>query len=94
MPMKLSYLNVVLTYLTIGFASAMLIYFIFKRHVIGKFWGALIVGFIGSFLGGVIYQTFQDFFNSLAVFNDVNIFAAATSSLLLIWIFSKLSSSK
>ena len=27
-------------------------------------------------------------------FNDVNIYAAATSSLLLIWIFSKLSSSK
>lgn len=92
--MKLSYLNVVLTYLTIGFAAALIVYFLLKRHVIGKFWGALIVGFIGSFLGGVVYQTFQDFFNSLAVFNDVNIYAAGLSAFLLIWIFSKLSSSK
>jgi len=92
--MNLSYLNVVLTYLTIGFAAAIVVYFIFKRHVIGKFWGALIVGFIGSFLGGVVYQTFHDFFQKLAVFNDVNVFAAGFSAFILIWIFSKLSSSK
>ena len=92
--MNLFYFNVVLTYLTIGFAAAIVVYFLFKRHVIGKFWGALIVGFIGSFLGGVVYQAFQEFFESISVFNDVNIFAAGFSAFLLIWIFSKLSSSK
>jgi len=92
--MKWFYLNVVLTYMTIGFASALYIYFILKRRVIGNFWGALIVGFIGSFLGGVIYQVFSDFFKRLSDFNDVNIFAALFASLLLIWIFSKLSASK
>ena len=92
--MKWFYLNVALTYLTVGFASAIFIYFILKRQVIGKFWGALVIGFIGSFLGGVIYDTFPEIFRRLADFNDVNIFAAAAFSLLLIWVFSKLSSSK
>ena len=92
--MKWFYLNVALTYLTIGFAAAIFIYFVLKRQVIGKFWGALIIGFIGSFLGGVLFQTFPEFFKLLSDFNDVNVFAAASVSLLLIWIFSKLSSSK
>ena len=92
--MEWFYLNVVLTYLTIGFASAVYIYFILKRRVIGNFWGALVIGFIGSFLGGVVYQVFPDFFKRLSDFNDVNIFAALFAALLLIWIFSKLSSSK
>jgi uncharacterized membrane protein YeaQ/YmgE (transglycosylase-associated protein family) len=88
------YLNVGLTYLVIGFASAIYIYFILRRRVIGRFWGALIVGFIGSFLGGVIYQTAPEFFNTLSDFNDVNVFAALACSLFLIWLYSKLSSSK
>ena len=92
--MKWFYLNVLLTYLTIGFASAIFIYFILKRRVIGNFWGALVVGFIGSFLGGVIYQVLPDFFKLLADFNDVNVFSALAFSLFLIWLFSKLSSSK
>ena len=92
--MEWFYLNVILTYLTIGFASAVYIYLILKRRVIGNFWGALVIGFIGSFLGGVVYQAFLDFFQRLSDFNDVNIFAALFASLLLIWIFSKLSSSK
>ena len=92
--MKWFYLNVVLTYLTIGFAAAIFVYFVLKRRVIGNFWGALIVGFIGSFLGGVIFQAIPEIFRRLSDFNDVNVFAALAFSLLLIWIFSKLSSSK
>jgi uncharacterized membrane protein YeaQ/YmgE (transglycosylase-associated protein family) len=92
--MKWFYFNVLLTYLTIGFASAIFIYFILKRRVIGNFWGALIVGFIGSFLGGVIYRAFPAFFKWLSDFNDVNVFSAFSFSLFLIWVFSKLSSSK
>jgi hypothetical protein len=47
------YFNVGLTYLTIGVAAAVFFYFVLKKPVLGKFWGALIVGLIGSFLGGL-----------------------------------------
>ncbi len=56
--MKWFYLNVALTYITIGFAAAILIYYVLKRPILGRFWGALIIGLIGSFLGGVIYREF------------------------------------
>ncbi len=92
--MNWSYLNVGLTYVTIGFASAILIYYVFKRPMLGRFWGALIIGLIGSFLGGVIYRTFPKFFQVLSDFNDVNVFAAAGCSLALIWTLSRLSSPK
>ena len=88
-----SFFIVALTYLTIGFAAAIFIFYILKRNVPGKFIGALVVGFIGSFLGGFVYQSFSDIFNSLADFNDVNIYAAVFTSILLIWFLSKLSSS-
>ena len=62
--------------------------------VLGRFWGALTVGMIGSFLGGVIYRAFPKFFEALSDFNDVNVFAALGCSLLLIWILSRLSTPK
>ena len=92
--MKWLYLNVGLTYLTIGFASAIFIYYVMKRPVLGRFWGALVVGLIGSFLGGVIYQSVPAIFEFLSDFNDVNVFAAFSCSLLLIWVLSKVTSSK
>jgi len=92
--MKWFYLNVALTYVTIGFAAAILIYYVLKRPILGRFWGALIIGLIGSFLGGVVYRTFPRFFEVLSDFNDVNVFAAASCSLALIWTLSKLSSPK
>ena len=66
--MKWLYLNVGLTYLTIGFASAIFIYYVMKRPVLGKFWGALVVGLVGSFLGGVIYQSFPAIFDVSSLF--------------------------
>ena len=92
--MKWFYLNVALTYVTIGFASAILIYYVLKRPILGHFWGAMIVGLIGSFLGGVVYRTFPKFFEFLSDFNDVNVFAAASCSLGLIWMLSRLNSPK
>ena len=85
------YFNVALTYLAIGFAAAIFIFFILKRRVPGKFWGALIVGCIGSFFGGVLYQAFPAIFNILSDFNDVNVYAALSIALLLIWTLSKFS---
>ena len=86
------YLNVVLTYLTIGLASAVFFYYGVRRPILGKFWGALIVGLIGSFLGGVVYRAFPKFFEFLSDFNDVNVFAAFAMAIFLIWLLSRLSS--
>lgn len=85
-------INIGLTYLVIGFASALLIYYLFKKQVPGNFIGALVVGLIGSFLGGLLYRVFPDIFNFLADINDVNVYAAFFFSFIFIWIFSKLSS--
>ena len=87
------YLTVGLTFLVIGFAAAIYIFYILKKHVPGKFWGALVIGCIGSFLGGITYRIIGDFLNELADINDVNVFAALFFAVFLIWIFSKLSSS-
>jgi hypothetical protein len=94
--MKWFYLNVALTYVTIGFASAIFIFYVLKRPILGHFWGALIIGLIGSFLGGAVASTraAQRLFLFLAEFNDVNVFAAGGCSLLLIWTLSRLSSPK
>jgi len=92
--MTLPYFFIVaLSYLTVGFAAAIFIYYILKRNVPGKFIGALVVGFIGSFLGGFVYQSFSDIFDRLADVNDVNIYATLFTSIVLIWLLSKLSSS-
>ncbi|MBN1696100.1 MAG: hypothetical protein JW881_01190 [Spirochaetales bacterium] len=84
-------LKVGLTYLVIGFASALLVYYVMKKQVPGNFVGAFIIGLIGSFLGGLIYRLIPDIFNFLSDFNDVNVYAAFGFSFLLIWLLSKLS---
>ncbi len=88
------FINVGLTYLTIGMACAVYFAFILRKPMLGRFWGALIVGLIGSFLGGLIDQLFPEIIAQLSDFNSVNIFAAVITSLLLIWILSKVSASK
>lgn len=88
------FINVGLTYLTIGMACAIYFAFILRKPMLGRFWGALIVGLIGSFLGGLIDQLFPEIIAQLSDFNSVNIFSAVITSLLLIWILSKVSASK
>jgi len=87
-------INIGLTYLVIGFASALIIFYLFKRQVPGNFIGALIIGLFGSFLGGLLYRAFPQIFNFFTDINDVNVYAAFFFSFILIWIFSKLSSQK
>jgi uncharacterized membrane protein YeaQ/YmgE (transglycosylase-associated protein family) len=88
------FINVGLTYLAIGMACAVYFAFILRKPMLGRFWGALIVGLIGSFLGGLIDQLFPEIIARLSDFNSVNIFAAVITSLLLIWILAKVSASK
>jgi uncharacterized membrane protein YeaQ/YmgE (transglycosylase-associated protein family) len=68
--------------------------FILRKPVLGRFWGALIVGLVGSFLGGLIDQLFSNVIAFLADFNSVNVFASVITSLVMIIIFSKVSAPK
>ena len=90
----LYYFTVGLTYVVIGLACAIYYVFILRKPVLGRFWGALIVGLVGSFLGGLIDQLFTGVIAALADFNSVNVFASLFTALVLIMIFSKVSSPK
>jgi uncharacterized membrane protein YeaQ/YmgE (transglycosylase-associated protein family) len=90
----LYYFTVGLTYVVIGLACAIFYVFILRKPVLGRFWGALIVGLVGSFLGGLIDQLFAHVIAWLADFNSVNVFASLFTALVLISIFSRVSSPK
>ncbi len=83
------YFNVFLTYFIIGFAAAVYFYFILKKPILGKFFGALIIGLVGSFLGGLIDWMFSDIIRKLSDFNSVNLFASLITAFILIGIFSR-----
>lgn len=86
------YFNIGLIYLIVGFAVALVSYFLFKRMVLGKFLGALIVALIGSYLGGVLEFVLKDIIYFLSNLNDsVNIFPPLITSIILMWIFTKVS---
>jgi len=86
------YFNIGLIYFLIGFALALFFVFILKKRMFGNFWGALLVGVIGSFLGGIAEYLFQDVIAVLSnLLNAVNIFPPVITALLLLWIFSKVS---
>ena len=86
------YFNIGLIYLLIGFAVALISYFAFKKMVLGKFIGALIVALIGSYLGGVLEFVLKDIIYFLSNLNNsVNIFPPVITSIVLMWIFVKVS---
>ena len=88
------YFNVGLIYAVIGFGVALIYYFIFKKPMLGNFWGALVVALVGSFLGGVVGTVFAGIIAALANLNSVNIFPPIITAFLVIWIFSKVSERK
>jgi len=88
------YFNVALTYIAIGFACAVFYAFILRKPLLGKFWGALVVGLIGSFLGGLIDYLAADIIAYLSDFNSVNVIASLFTSIVLVAIFSKVSAPK
>ncbi len=86
------YFNIGLIYLLVGFAVALLSYFAFKKMVLGNFIGALIVALIGSYLGGVLEFVLKDLIHFLSNLNNsVNIFPPLITSIVLMWIFVKVS---
>lgn len=86
----IEYIEVGLTFVTIGLAAAIFCHFVLRRRVPGEFWGALIVGLIGAVLGGLLDQALAGLIARLAHFNTVNVFAAAFCAFLLIWLLSRL----
>lgn len=86
------YFNIALIYTIIGFAVALIFYFLMKKYVLGRFWGALIVALVGSFLGGFFGSVFSGVIHTLAnLYNSVNIFPPIITSFIIIWIYSKVS---
>ncbi len=86
------YFNIALVYLIIGFITAVFFYFFLKKEIFGKFWGALLVAFIGSFAGGVFGYLFDDIIKTLTRINGtVNIFPPLITAFICIWVFSNLS---
>jgi len=89
------YFNIGLIYFLTGFAIALFFYFILKKHVLGKFWGALLVSVIGAFLGGVVEFFFSGVIEKLSnTMNSVNIFPPIIVAFVLLWIFTKVSGKK
>jgi len=69
----------------IGFLSAVFIYFILKKTVLGKFWTAFIIGIIGAVMGGFLLD---DIFKKLTDVYNINILASFFFSCILIWFYS------
>lgn len=88
------FLNVGLIYIGIGLACALYFAFVLRRNMLGRLPGAIIVGVIGSFLGGIVDQLFAGLIAKLSDFQSVNLIAAFLGALLLIWTLSKVSSPK
>ncbi len=89
------YLGIGLAYAVIGFGAALLFYFGLNKRYLGNFWGALAIGLIGSFSGGVIAFVFEDLIERLSNINDsVNIFPPVIVATLFLVFFGSISSTK
>jgi uncharacterized membrane protein YeaQ/YmgE (transglycosylase-associated protein family) len=72
-------------YVGIGFISAIFVYFILKKPVLGKFWAALILGIIGSVLGGFLLD---EVFKRLTDVYNINVLSAVFFSCVLVFFYS------
>lgn len=89
------YFTIGLTYILIGFGCALIFYYVFNKVFIGNFWGVLIVATIGSFMGAIIEFYFENIINALTRINGVvNIFPPLLISIILIYIYHKVSEKK
>ena len=84
----LAYLNVALTYVAVALGCAILMFYVVRREMPGRFWGALVVGLVGAVLGGIADQLLAGVFERLTDVNTVNLYAAGGASLLCIWLLS------
>jgi hypothetical protein len=87
--MSTYYLSIALTYIVIAFAVALLFVFLFRKRILGHFWGALIVALLGAFLGGVVDYLFHDVIEALRNLNDaVNVFPPMIAAFILLRLYA------
>ncbi|MFP4372885.1 MAG: hypothetical protein ACLFPO_00975 [Spirochaetaceae bacterium] len=83
------YLTIGLAYLVVGFGVALFFHYVLRKRFLGHFWGALLIGLIGAFAGGLVDFLFADTIRLLANLNDtVNIFPPIVTAFILVWLFS------
>ena len=93
--MLTQYFNIFLIYFTIGFGVSLFYFFVLKgTSAFGRFWTAMIIGVIGSFIGGLFELFLSPIIEKLSNFNNVNIFPPILTSFIFLWIFSKANSSR
>lgn len=83
------------TYLIIALSVSLVMFFVFRISILGKFWMALILSVAGSVLGAFINVFCGKFFAYFANLNggSVNIYPSLFFSILFVWLFSKLTTS-
>ena len=89
--MQTSFVTIGLIYIVIGFAFALLFYYLFKKKFIGKVWGAVFVGIVGSFVGGFLDVFIRNILVFTVIFYSVNIVPPCIAAVLFLWIFHKIS---
>jgi uncharacterized membrane protein YeaQ/YmgE (transglycosylase-associated protein family) len=90
--MSTYYFTFGLTYILIGFCVAMVYFYVFKKNFLGSLWGGVVVGIIGSFIGGLVDFYFKDFLYFLShLFGSINLFPPLISAVLFLWIFNRMS---
>ncbi|MFO8063562.1 MAG: hypothetical protein ACQETQ_00270 [Spirochaetota bacterium] len=89
------YLTIGLAYIVVGFGIALFFYYVLGKRFLGNFLGALIIGLIGAFAGGVLDFLFSDVIERLANLNNsVNIFPPIVTAFVLVWLFSLITDSR
>ncbi|MFP4067809.1 MAG: hypothetical protein ACOCWU_02620 [Spirochaetota bacterium] len=89
------YLTIGLSYLVVGFGVALFFYYLLGKSFLGNFWGALLVGLVGAFAGGLVDYFFSDLIDTLANLNNsVNIFPPIATAIIMVWLFSLLSETR
>lgn len=90
--MNTYYLSIALTYIVIAFGVALIFVFLFRRRILGHFWGALLVALFGAFLGGVADYLFHDIIERLRNLNGaVNVFPPLIAAVLLVTLYANFS---
>lgn len=85
------YIIIGLAYFAVGLGVTIVFYYLLRLPFLGGFWGALAVGLVGSFFGGVLDFVVVDIDVAPAIAGIVDILPAAVASVVLVWIYSGLS---
>ena len=89
--MQTNFVTTGLIYIVIGFALALFFYYVLKKKFIGKVWGAVFVGIVGSFVGGICDFFIPQIRFFTLIFYSVNIIPSCLMAALFLWVFHKIS---